>query len=64
MNEDQANEVALLEAVIPEYVTNMTVNFIRGENDIDKEWDSYIAELNNMGLQDYVDLMQKIMDAQ
>ena len=39
------------------------VKFITGELDIDKDWDSYVAGLNNLGLEEYVKLLQRNYDS-
>ena len=38
------------------------VQFITGAKDIDAEWDGYISALNNVGLERYLELLQKAYD--
>lgn len=39
---------------IPEYVSQMMAEFITGARDIESEWDAYLAELNGMGLEQWL----------
>ena len=43
-------------------VYEMNAAFITGQADIEKEWDAYIAALNDMGLQDVIDVYQAALD--
>ena len=36
--------------------------FVTGELDLDKDWDSYVAGLNNLGLKEYMKLLQRNYD--
>ena len=40
----------------------MTSAFLSGEKDIDKEWNSYIKELENIGYEDYLEVLQTAYD--
>ena len=46
---------------IKTYVTEMTLKFIIGEASLD-DWDTYIANLNSMGLDDMVSIKQVAYD--
>ena len=35
---------------------------LTGEKDIEKEWDTYLAMLDEMGLQDVIDVYQEALD--
>ena len=37
--------------------------FITGQKDLDTEWDAYVAGLDALGIQEYVDTFQEAMDA-
>lgn len=37
-------------------------NWITGTNDIEAEWDAYVASLENAGIQQSLDIMQKAFD--
>jgi len=47
---------------IDKKVTEMNAAFITGQADIEKDWDAYIASLNDMGLQDVIDIYQAALD--
>lgn len=58
----QATVIGNYEPIITSYVTEMTVKFINGDADIEKEWNSYIQELKNKGLEDYLKVYQLAYD--
>ena len=43
-------------------VTEMNAAFITGQADIEAEWDAYVNELYNMGLQEVIDVYQAALD--
>lgn len=45
------------------YVNQATVQFITGDLDVDKDWDTYIGKLKDMGVEDYITRYQKCYDA-
>ena len=49
------NDVA---ATLLSYTEENLALFISGDRDIETEWDNYLAELDNIGLQDYLDVYQ------
>ncbi len=55
---EESSEIAEIEAQLKDYVIQMIASFVIGETDLDKDWDSYIGELNNIGLKRYLDLYQ------
>lgn len=54
--------VADVKPALDSYRDEMTANFLAGTMDIDAEWDNYVSELNNIGLQDFVDVIQTVYD--
>lgn len=40
----------------------MEVEFISGSKDIDAEWDNFVTQLDQMGLQDCVEVYQAAYD--
>lgn len=60
--ESQAQELGDLEKVITDYVKEMFTAFVTGDKDIEKEWDSYIKQLNDMGLERYLQIYQEAYD--
>jgi putative aldouronate transport system substrate-binding protein len=61
--EKQAVAIADPEATIVQYVKEMFTRFVRGEGDIDAEWDQYLATLDGMGLAPYLQVYQEAYDA-
>ena len=44
------------------YVKEMTCAFLSGEKDIDTYWDTYLKDLEDMGLSDYIEILQTAYD--
>ncbi|MFI3325810.1 MAG: hypothetical protein R3Y35_06515 [Clostridia bacterium] len=60
--EEQSTALATYETIIITYVEEMTTAFITGTISLD-EWDSYIAELDNKGLQELKAIYQDAYDS-
>jgi putative aldouronate transport system substrate-binding protein len=60
---DQASELADLDKVINDHVKEMIARFVTGDVDLDKGWDGYIKNLENMNLKRYLDIYQQAYDA-
>lgn len=56
--EDELLEVEDLRVAINNYVEESIAAFVTGHRDIEKEWDSYLTELKNIGLERYIELYQ------
>ena len=63
MSQEDTGEMSLLKTNIMTTQKEYMTSFITGEKDIDAEWNSYIDALNNMGLERYLELLQKAYDA-
>ena len=61
-DEDAAAEITDLESALGTYVTEMIARFTVGDADIETEWNDYLAELDNIGLPRYIELMQEAYD--
>ena len=59
---EESKERASLVTDISSYVKQMTTQFINGEADIDETWDSYIATLNQMQIDRWVEIDQTAYD--
>ena len=57
-----ATEISELSILLGDYVKKSYTQFILGVVDIDDDtaWDAYKAELNNMGLERYIELSQEV----
>ncbi|UUZ97346.1 extracellular solute-binding protein [Paenibacillus sp. P25] len=60
---EQASEIADLEKTILDYVKEMMARFVTGDSDIDKNWDSYVKNLDSMNLKRYLEIYQQAYDA-
>lgn len=49
---------------IPSYVTQTIAEFVTGSRDVEKDWDTYLEELNNMGLQQWIEIAQDSYERQ
>lgn len=63
LNEQQSSEVLDIQKSIQDYVEEMSIRFITGDANLDKEWDGYIESLKSMNLDRYVDILQESYDA-
>lgn len=55
---------AELKTVINEYVKESIARFVTNNVDVEEGWDEYITELDNMGLEDYLDLVNTVYSRQ
>ena len=61
-DEEASVEAVELRGEIYGYVLDMRMKFITGEVDIDAEWDDYIRQLEQLGLERYLSLTQEAYD--
>ena len=52
-----------LRTAIDDYAKNSIIEFITGVRDTEKDWDTYLAELDRLGYKDMLELVQKTVDA-
>ncbi len=62
LSADRNEEYSTLAAEIKSYLSECTSMFIIGKMDIDKDWDTYIKTLNNLGIDRYVEIIQEGYD--
>lgn len=55
LTEQEREQTALLRATLEGHVEQSSAQFILGQRSLD-EWDAYVAELDGMGMQTYVDI--------
>lgn len=58
----EADEAGILHTNLVHYIDQSTLQFITGDLDLNKDWDSYVSGLANMQVDRYVLLMQKAYD--
>jgi putative aldouronate transport system substrate-binding protein len=61
--EEQAAQVADLTSTIENYVRETFALAITGQTDIEGEWENYLATLEGMGLQQFIQVHQEAYDA-
>ena len=62
-SEEDASEIAMLQTNINTYVEESIAQFIVGQKDVEADWDAYLAELQNMRLDRYLEIIQNTYDA-
>jgi putative aldouronate transport system substrate-binding protein len=62
METADAKAVSEYTTTIGGYVNQATVQFITGDLDVEKDWDTYISRLKSMGVDDYIQIYQKYYD--
>lgn len=61
-SEEQSTELVKIEKTLTDYVEEMEAKFITGDADLEKEWDTYIENLESIGLKEYVKIFQTAYD--
>ena len=59
---DETNEASDIKSAINSYVQEITCAFLSGEKDIDKYWNDYVKELENIGINEYLKMLQTAYD--
>lgn len=62
LDEEQARQISDYTTSIGKYVNQATVQFITGDLDIGKDWETYTGKLDNMDLAGYLKLEQEAYD--
>ncbi len=57
-----ADEVATLRTNITDYINQNSLQFVTGAKSLDKDWDAYVAGLDQLGLKRYLEIMQQSYD--
>jgi putative aldouronate transport system substrate-binding protein len=60
---EQAMELADLDKTITDHVKEMQARFITGDASLEKDWDGYLKNLDNMKLKRYLEINQAAYDA-
>ena len=59
---DESDAIAEIESVLNTYVNESMASFVAGSRDIDADWDNYLAEIDNIGLSQYLEVVQTAYD--
>jgi putative aldouronate transport system substrate-binding protein len=57
-----SSELATLQTNIGTYVQQSAVQFVTGEESLDSDWDSYLGELDSLGLDRFLEIYQQAYD--
>ncbi|ADI13061.1 extracellular solute-binding protein family 1 [Streptomyces bingchenggensis BCW-1] len=58
----QASELATLQTNIGTFVQQSAVQFITGKKSLDSDWDSYVKDLDKLGLERFLEIYQQSYD--
>ena len=59
-SEDQNEQINLIKVPLIDNVNTWTLSFVTGKNDIDADWDKYLAECDGLNVQGLVDLYAEV----
>ena len=59
---EETEQITEIQAAVQTYVDECFTRFILGDLDIEKDWDSYLGELEAMGLEYYLEICQTAFD--
>lgn len=62
MNKEDYEQFNSIQTSLREYVKTSVVQFITGELNLEKDWDSYVGQLKNYDTETYLKLYQKAFD--
>lgn len=62
--EDQNYEISDIETSVLSYINESKTRFISGDLDIDTDWDAYVSELQAIGLDEWLGMLQEVYDIQ
>ncbi len=61
MTEEQSRIAVDIEVPMDQYISQATIQFITGEKDIEADWDTYVAEIEKLGLADYLEVYREVI---
>lgn len=61
---EETQELQTIKVELNKYIAESRTRFITGDLNVDKDWDSYVKNLDNIGLQKYISTQQKAYDRQ
>ena len=60
MEEEDLERITELSTPLDDYARSMEAQFITGAIRLEEEFDAFRAELENLGVQEYIDIYQRI----
>lgn len=64
LTDEETSKIQTIGVEVEKYIAESRVAFITGTRDLDKDWDTYLKELDNMGLQTLLEVYQVAYDRQ
>ncbi len=61
---EESQQLQTLAVELQKYMEESRIAFITGKMDLDEDWDEYVENLKNMGLDKYLEIQQKAYDRQ
>lgn len=62
MTVDEKNDIATVETDLQNYSKQKLAGWIVGDSNVDDDWDGYLKELSNIGLEHYLEVKQDVYD--
>lgn len=62
MTMEEKEDIATTETDLQDYSKNQLAKWIAGESNVNEDWDTYLQELENIGLSHYLEVKQQIFD--
>ena len=59
---DEIDVVADIQTTLNDFVREWTANFMAGNMDIDENWEAFQEELKNIGVDEYLEIVQTVYD--
>jgi putative aldouronate transport system substrate-binding protein len=63
VSSDKISDFTRIKTGIDDYIKESVTKFITGNMDVEKDWDSYVEKMNNIGLKEYLDMCQQAYDS-
>ena len=63
INPTEIDEASMLQTNLRNYIEQNELQFITGNKDLNKDWDSYVKGLQNLKLDRYLEILQKAYDS-
>ncbi|MBB6674731.1 hypothetical protein [Cohnella nanjingensis] len=63
LNDMEKQRLLDLDKAINDYIKTTVAGWIAGKNNVDDDWDAYVKKLDSLGLDEYMQLNQKQLDA-
>lgn len=62
MTLDEKEDISTIETDLQDYSKNQLAKWIAGESDLEADWENYLDELGNIGLEHYLEVKQAVYD--